>query len=137
MWREFVLPSFSEVCAQLKKYCPEVFIYCHICGNVFPVVEDLAGSGLDCIGPMDPLGGHSAAQYRNKVGEGFCLMGGVDTMTLLKKTEQQVYDESMLCIKQAGKNGAYVLGSGCAVPRDTPSGNIKAMVKASKDYQSM
>ena len=30
-------------------------IYCHICGNVLPVVELLVDAGLDCIAPLDRL----------------------------------------------------------------------------------
>ena len=34
----------------------DVKIYSHICGNVLPVIDDLVDAGIDCIGPLDPLG---------------------------------------------------------------------------------
>ena len=136
MWKEFVLPVFREVCCELKSYCPDVLIYSHICGNVFPVAKELASSGIDCIGPMDPLGGYCPAEYRKSAGDNICLMGGVNTITLLNGSREDVAAECIGCIKQAGSKGGYVLGSGCAVPRDTPSENIKAMVEAAVKFGS-
>ena len=56
-WRRFVFPHIREVCSAIHDYDKDAKIYCHICGNVLPIAEDLVETGLDCIGPLDPLGG--------------------------------------------------------------------------------
>lgn len=127
-WREFVAPVFSAVCRRVKAEHPGVLIYCHICGNVMPVLPDLRATGLDCIGPLDPLGGMDAGRAREILGPGCCLMGGVNTLTLAQGTADDVRRESreVLAKVRAG-DGSFVLGSGCALSRLTPAANLRAL----------
>ena len=67
-WRTFVFPHMKDVCTELHRYRPNVKIYSHICGNILPIVEDLVEVGLDCIGPLDPLGGFTPGEIRQRVG---------------------------------------------------------------------
>ena len=131
-WREFVFPYIKTVCDQLHSYNADALVYCHICGNVLPVIDQMVEAGLDCIGPLDPLGGFTVKQARQKVGEKVSLLGGVNTLTLLNKTPQEVKHEAFQCINGAGKRGGYILSSGCVVPRNCPSESIIALVEASQ-----
>lgn len=127
-WREFVGPVFTEVCRQIKAYRPDVLIYCHVCGNVMPVLSDLRQTGLDCIGPMDPLGGMEVGRAREILGPGYCLMGGVNTMTLAKGTPAEVSAECRTVLARArAREGAFILGSGCALSRLTSAANLQAL----------
>ena len=45
-WREFISPHMKDVCYELHHYDPEVKIYCHICGNILPIVKDLVKTCL-------------------------------------------------------------------------------------------
>jgi uroporphyrinogen-III decarboxylase len=126
-FREFVFPYY-------KLYCDEVhrmggLVYVHVCGDQTPLAEMLADSGVDCIEPMDPLGGVDPAEMKRRVGDRVALMGGVSTLTLLRGTPEQVEVEARECIRKAGYNGGYILAAGCMVPRDTPEANIRAMVR--------
>ncbi|NOY07945.1 MAG: hypothetical protein GXP33_03785 [Spirochaetes bacterium] len=60
-WRKYIFPHISDVCSELHRYNSSARIYCHICGNILPAAGDLVGTGLDCIGPLDPLGGFKPA----------------------------------------------------------------------------
>ncbi len=133
-WKEFVYPHIKTICDELHHYRKDALIYCHICGNVLPVIPLLVDTGLDCIAPLDPMGGLTVAEARQKAGTSVSLMGGVNTMTLLNGTTEQVLAESNLCMEQAGVLGGFILGSGCVVPRSCPPENIRAMVDAAKDY---
>jgi hypothetical protein len=133
-WREFVFPHLKDLCGELHAWCPEARLYCHICGNVLPVAEDLVEAGLDCIGPLDPLGGFSPADARARVGDAVALMGGVNTLTLLRGTPAGVLAEARSCIRQAGGRGGYLLGSGCVVPRGTPRENLLALAEAARRH---
>lgn len=85
-WREFIKPHMKEVCDELHGYDKNVKIYCHICGNIMPIIEDLIEVGLDCIAPLDPLGGFSVKEIKEKVGDKVALMGGVNTLSFLDST---------------------------------------------------
>lgn len=133
-WRKFIFPHMRDVCTELHRYDPEVRIYCHICGNILPIVEDLIATGLDCIGPLDPLGGFTCAQVRDIAGERVALMGGVNTLSFLAEDPAELVREARGCIEGAGKTGAYVLGSGCMIPPQSRMENLRALVQTASQY---
>ncbi len=130
LWKEFVYPHMKEVCGELHAYCPEARIYCHICGNVLPIVEPLVETGLDCIAPLDPLGGFTVADVRRRVGDRYVLMGGVNTMSFVHSSPEELRAEALRCIEEGNRAGAFVLGSGCALPCDAKPENLEALVQA-------
>ena len=133
-WREFVFPHMKDVCEELHHYDPEVKIYCHICGNILPIVKDLVKTGLDCIGPLDPLGDFTPGQVREIVGNSISLMGGVNTLSFINYTPEQIIEEAKRCILAAGKRGGYILSSGCVIPRGANKESLKALREAVEKY---
>jgi uroporphyrinogen-III decarboxylase len=47
-----------------------------------------------------------------------------------------VRQASERCIAGAAAGGAYMLGSGCMVPRTTPIENVKAMVEVARSHEN-
>ncbi len=133
-WDDFVFPHFRTIVQELHHYDPSVRIYCHICGNVMPVLERLVETGLDCIGPLDPLGGVDPLIVRNIVGNRVSLLGGVDTLSFINHTAEAVRDEAKQCILSAGARGGYILSTGCVLPRDSKIENIRALKEAALKY---
>jgi uroporphyrinogen-III decarboxylase len=133
IFREFIFPHMKSVCDELHRYDPGVRIYCHICGNVLPVLTDLVETGLDYIGLLAPLGGFTVAQAREITGDRVSLMGGVDTLFFINHDPAQIIEESRICIESAGKQG-YILGSGCAVPRNARKENLLALSIAAERF---
>lgn len=133
-WRQFIKPRITEFCTELHRYEPSARIYCHICGNVLPVLVDLVETGLDCIAPLDPLGGFSCRQAREAVGQGVALMGGINTLSFLNKEPEEISQEARECMYGAGMQGAFILGSGCVVPRETKVDTILAVAKAARQF---
>lgn len=132
-FREFIFPHMKALCDELHHYDPEVRLYCHICGDVMPILEDLLATGLDCIGPLDPLGGFTPAQVRKLVGERGALMGGVNTLSFINSSPEQIIEESRQCIDMSGKKG-FILGSGCVVPRSAKRENLLALHSAAEQF---
>ncbi|MBI3985588.1 MAG: hypothetical protein HY343_01595 [Lentisphaerae bacterium] len=133
-WREFVFPHIKAVCDELHRYHPGVRIYSHICGNILPIIDDLIKTGLDCIGPLDPLGGFTCAQVREIAGNRVALMGGVNTLSFVENTPEEIIEESRRCIAGAGVRGGYVLGSGCMVPPGSRRETLAALMTAVKRF---
>ena len=134
-WKEFVFPYIKTICTELHKYNKNAIIYCHICGNVLPIIDLLVEAGLDNIAPLDPLGGFTVKQAREKAGDSVSLMGGVNTLTLLNGTPKEVMNEAFECMAGAGSKGGFILGSGCVVPPNTAKENINALIEASKKFK--
>ena len=133
-WRQFIKPRITEFCTELHRYEPTVRIYCHICGNVLPILADLVETGLDCIAPLDPLGGFTCRQAREAVGQSVALMGGINTMSFLDKKPDEVAQEAIACMYSAGQQGGFILGSGCVVPREAKVDTILAAAEAARRF---
>lgn len=134
LWRSFIFPHMKTVCEELHRYKPGVKIYCHICGNVEPILEDLVDTGLDCIGPLDPLGGMDVRRARERVGSDIALMGGINTLSFINSSQEEILKEAQQCIAGGGETG-YILGSGCALPRESKTELITALRDFVKTYQ--
>jgi uroporphyrinogen-III decarboxylase len=129
-FREFCLPRFTEFCSELHE--KDILIYIHICGNSSPLLEMLADTGTDCVEPLDPMGGVSVADAKKRVGKRVALMGGVDTVSLLNGSPEEVRNESEKCIAQGGPDG-YILAAGDMVPDFAPEENVQAMIAAARE----
>ncbi|OHD73468.1 MAG: hypothetical protein A2177_00605 [Spirochaetes bacterium RBG_13_68_11] len=115
-----------------------------MCGNVLPIVGDLADTGLDCIAPLDPLGGFTVADARRALeqrlaahpGAGrsaaapaadrpVALMGGINTLSFVEGTPDAVGAEAKACIAgartAADRGGADIDSAG---PGAVPAGFI-------------
>ena len=131
-FKEFCFPRFRTFCEELHRH--DVLIYLHICGNSSPLLEMMAETGVDCIEPLDPLGGVSVAEAKRRVGKRVALMGGVNTLTLLNGTPEAVREEALACCRAGGADGGYILAAGDMVPDFTPEANLRALVQAAKDF---
>lgn len=130
--------QYKEFCFPYHKKATEAFhergvpVYLHICGNCMPILEYMVETGVDAIEPLDPLGGVDIAEVKRRVGDKVCLKGGVNTLTLLRGTPNDVMKEAKYCIESAGKGGGYILGTGDDIPAEAPIENVQAMVEAAR-----
>jgi MtaA/CmuA family methyltransferase len=131
-FRQYCLPLYREFVRVLRPY--GVLIYLHICGNSVPILELMADTGVDCIEPLDPLGGVDVADAKRRVGHRVALMGGVNTLTLLRGSPEEVEAEARECIRKGATGGGYILGAGDMVPRHARPENVDAMIAAAKKY---
>lgn len=131
LWKRFIHPRFKTVCDELHRYDPNVKIYCHICGNVLPIAELLVDTGLDAIAPLDPLGKFSVEAFRKRVGDDIVLMGGVNTLSFIQSTPEEISAEAVRCVNEgAVDRKRFIVGSGCVVPRGASRSLLLAVAAA-------
>jgi uroporphyrinogen decarboxylase len=132
MYQEWAFPYekkfFDAIKTESKKY--GCFSILHICGNMTKVLELMADTGADILEIDTDV---SLSMAKQRVGDKVCLLGNIHpTKILLQGSVQDVNNSCDQAIKDAGKGGGFILGSGCEVPPFAPQENIKAMINSAR-----
>jgi uroporphyrinogen decarboxylase len=121
---------FTRLTLSLRNTGARVFL--HLCGDfndMFDIIKDMGMHGVSLDESND------LARARKIMGPKVCLIGNVSpSATLSFGTSKQVRDESNAAIDAAGKDGAFILASGCLVPEVAPRENLQALIQAAMDY---
>jgi len=131
-YKEFCLPYHRQAAKAFQQAGAQVYL--HVCGNVVPILELMADTGVDGIEPLDPLGGVTVGEAKKRVGNRVALKGGLNTVLLLQGSPKEVMEAARRCIEEGAPGGGYILGSGDDIPRDAPRENVAAMVEAAHIY---
>jgi len=132
-FQEFCLPYMVQFTEAIRPY--GVPVYLHVCGNATGILEMMADTGVDCIEPLDPLGGVAVADAKQRVGDRVALMGGVNTLALAQGTVDEVAAECRRCLSEGAPGGGYILASGDMLPTETPEEKVRLMVEAARAYR--
>jgi uroporphyrinogen decarboxylase len=110
----------------------DIPVFLHICGNASHILDCMADTGADAL-ELDHY--NDFLEVKKQIGARTCLEGNLDpTRVMFLGTPEVVRQESAKLISIAGMGGGFILSPGCEVPRDTPSENMLALVKAARDF---
>ncbi len=103
----------------------------HICGDTTEIIEDMGQTGADVL-EIDWKVDMGFA--RKVLSPGTVIMGNIDPSDpLVLGTPRHVDKAAKEIITGTGGKG-LILSSGCAMGRNTPEENMRAMVEAPKEY---
>ncbi|MDR0871747.1 MAG: hypothetical protein LBN39_13250 [Planctomycetaceae bacterium] len=74
------------------------------------------------------------AEVHKKVGDKFCISGGIPNDLLAFGTPEEVRAKVKEVIQTVGKDGGYILDACAIMQNDTKIENLKAMTQAGRDY---
>jgi len=105
----------------------------HICGDTTRILPLMCRTGADIL-EIDSL--VDIGEARRNFGDKVAFMGNIEPSSVLfQGTPQAVYDECVSCLNAAkATEGGFILGSGCEVPPNAPLENMKAMVRAAREF---
>lgn len=79
--------------------------------------------------------GVEMAAAKKAVGDKVCIMGNVDPINiLLQSNAEKVFEESRRIMEMGKQNGGYLFNSGEMIPRNVPEENMRALIKAGKEF---
>jgi len=128
-WLEFGYVYIKRLMNELKK--TKIKLYLHICGDTNDRLDTFVKLGIDGMSLDEKV---DLGYAREAMGEKITIIGNVSPTHLAYSSPDKIREESKKCIEKAGKNGSFILCSGCGVGIETPSENIKAMVEIGKNY---
>ncbi len=123
-YRDFLLPQHKEIFAAIG--VPSVL---HCCGNTTDRVKYFAESGVDAYHFESQV---NPARAVAEAGGRMRLMGNVNNPTVLLNATRQ---EVLRACRAAIDGGVDILAPECAVPLNTPTENLQALVEAADGTQ--
>jgi len=127
-FEQFSFPDIRKVIREAEGQVPFML---HICGNTTRIIDGMVATGaryLELDSTVD------LAQVRKRHGNSVGIIGNVSPMLLLSGTPQAVKEECRKAMQAGGLDGAYILGSGCELAKNTPNENLDAMISAAEEY---
>jgi uroporphyrinogen-III decarboxylase len=129
IYKEFVWPYEKKLVDGLHAMGTRVRL--HICGNTRRILEVIGRLGCDIVDLdfMVPL-----AEGREKMGADQVLLGNIDPVRVLRDGSPDSVRAALgECHRQAAPR--YIVGAGCAVTRDTPLENVRALAKYARSHE--
>ncbi|MFO7962445.1 MAG: uroporphyrinogen decarboxylase family protein [Desulfobacterales bacterium] len=129
IYTEFVKPYHEEIVTFFHEKNTRMTF--HICGYIDPIMEMVQSVGIDgiSIDEQSSLEKMLEVSKRKTV-----VIGNVSPALFAAGTEKDIEDAVIECLKTAEKYKNYILGSGCAVPPQTPLKNLQAFMSAALKY---
>jgi len=133
MFREFLYPEFKRVVQGYKEM--GFFVIKHSDGNLNPILDMLVDAGIDCLDPIDPLGGMDIGWIREKYGNRIARKGNIDCVkTLVDGPAELVRREVMGCIRSASPGGGHIISSSNSLHAGIDPDLYRVMLETVEEY---
>lgn len=132
-FRELLFPSLKKVMRGFRDQGLPVIK--HTDGNVMPILDMILECGIDCLDPIDPLGGMDIVHMKKICGEQIALKGNVNcATTLVNGSTEDVVRETLEVIRAAGEGGGLIVSSSNSIHSSVNPANYLAMLSTIKAY---
>lgn len=130
MFEEIFWPSQKATCEKIIK--AGFKLCCHLDNdwtqNMEYMLELPKHSGFFHLDQSD------LPKVREIIGDHFCLMGNLQPAVTTGCGPDRVYKETQKLIETCGKDGGYIVATGCEAPATIPIENYYAMKRAIRDH---
>lgn len=128
--RKFSTPYVCKIKEELRDQ-NFLFMY-HNCGNVIPLLEDLAEIGADAYSLGNAV---DIKQVLENIPGEYIVAGNLDPAGILRSgTPESIREETLKLLEQCGIYHNFVISSGCDIPPMTPLDNIQAFFGAVDEF---
>ena len=139
MYREMIKPYHKELFQYIHKLRPNVKIFYHCCGSIYPFIPDLIDAGIDILNPVQLTAKNmDARQLKEEFGDQLTFWGGGCNMTTtgtngtLEEIEAEVKELSGIF----KKGGGYVFNQVHNIQNDVTPERAIAIYDAAYKYSS-
>jgi MtaA/CmuA family methyltransferase len=115
-YRKFALPYEKALVKEI-----DVPTILHVCGDVIYILDDMIGTGIDCLSLDEQM---DIADVHKRI----AVLGNVAPGLLVRGVPEEV---RAACDKVVALKERVVLSSGCVIPGNAKVENVKEMVRAS------
>jgi uroporphyrinogen decarboxylase len=134
-WEKWLQPRLKKVIDTARKIKPDILIFYHSCGYIFPFIEKLIETGIDILNPIQPECMDFNEVYDN-FGDRLSFWGTLGTQQLLPYgTKEEVKKVTMSRLEKCGLKGGIVIGPTHIVEPEVPWENLTAIVETAREYE--
>lgn len=130
-FRRFVLPGLVRQVEAAHAHGG--YLIKHTDGNVWTILDDLVGAGIDAWHGIQPSIGMDLRLLKERYGDRLCFFGGVNCETLVAGAPAQARAEAVYAIHHAAPGGGLVVTSGNVLQPGTRLENYLAARQAVRD----
>jgi uroporphyrinogen-III decarboxylase len=132
LFRDFELPFLRATVNAIRRR--GIPVLKHSDGNLYPIIEDLIGTGIAGLHPIEP-GIMDIAEVKRRYGDRICVMGNVDCRYILPYgSEAQVVEEVRRVIDMASVGGGHILTSSNSLHSNVKVENVFIMAREARKY---
>lgn len=132
-FRDLFYPGLCRVVEGFKSL--GLLVIKHTDGKLWPIIDMIVDSGIDCLDPIDPLAGMDLATVKARFGHRIALKGNVDCSHLLTfGTPDQVVEATKLALKAGAPNGGFILSSSNSIHSAVKPENYLAMLQTLEEF---
>jgi MtaA/CmuA family methyltransferase len=128
-YRRYPWAYERRMVTELKEH--GIILHLHICGDTERIADDFIATGAQVL-EIDHK--TDAARLKQKARAVTCLLGNIDTNLLALGTPDEVDAACHELIDICKPGGGFILGPGCAMPPNTPTDNVHALVESAKRW---
>ena len=132
-FRELMYPGFKRVIAGFREHGLPVIK--HTDGNIMPLIDMIMDAEINCLDPIDRLGGMDLEYMKKTYGDKVALKGNVNcATTLVTGTVEEVVQETLEVIRAGADGGGFILSSSNSIHSSVNPANYLAMLSTIKGY---
>ncbi|UCG23581.1 MAG: hypothetical protein JSW55_15765 [Chloroflexota bacterium] len=130
---ELFYPGFLRVIQGFKEL--DLLVIKHTDGNLWPIMDLIIDSGIDCLDPIEPIAGMDLGEVKEKYGHRVALKGNVDCAELMTfGRPEMVVEATKVALSQGMPGGGYILSSSNSIHSSVKPENYAAMLQTLNDY---
>ncbi len=132
VFQKLFLPYMRKVNDECHRIAPNIKIFMHNCGAIYPLIDLVIEAGFDILNPVQwPAGKHGYIQWKDKCRGRIALWGGgVNSQsTLPLGTIQQIQAEVRAVAECLSDGGGYIFNSIHNITAEIPPEKVIAMYR--------
>lgn len=131
-FRKLFYPGLCRVMGGYKELGLRVIK--HTDGNLWPIIDMIVDSGIDCLDPIDPQAGMDIGDVKAKYGDRIALKGNVDCAQLMTfGTPEETVAATREALRKGMPGGGFICSSSNSIHSGVKPENYVAMMRTIRD----
>ena len=112
------------------------YVIKHTDGNLWPIIDMIVDSGIDCLDPIDPQAGMDLAEVKAKYGHRIALKGNVDCAQTddLRHAGGGRAEATSEALRKGMPGGGFILSSSNSIHSGVKPENYLAMLRTLQEF---